>query len=189
MHLFKSLVLYMALLCGANAAFAADLSAVEGLREGDMKKLVIHDAPKPVGKTAFLSEDGGEMTLSELEGKWLVVNFWATWCAPCKEEMPELSALQEKFGGDDFEVVTIASSGQNPPPAIAAFFEEVEVSNLPGHREDRPALAREMGVMARPVTLIVSPEGQEVARLRGEADWFSDSAQSIVETLLSGDGG
>lgn len=185
MRIVTSLVLYIALMAGANAAMAADYSEAEALRDGDMKKLVFHEAPKALGTTAFETEDGGEMTLADYAGKVLVVNFWATWCGPCKTEMPQLSALQEELGGARFEVVTIASGGRNPRPAIADFFAEVEVDNLPSHRDNRSALAREMGIMARPVTILVSEDGQEIARMRGEADWSSDSAKAIVGSLIA----
>lgn len=185
MRLFRSALLYLAVGLGANAALASDLSAVDALREGDMKKLVFADA-KPVSANAFQTEDGADMTLSDYQGKWVLVNFWATWCAPCREEMPMLSALQEEFGGDAFEVVTIAT-GRNPPPAMKTFFDEIEVTNLPLHRDPKQAVAREMAVLGLPITVLMNPEGQEVARLRGDANWSSDSAKAIIKALISDD--
>ncbi|SMC65789.1 TlpA family protein disulfide reductase [Primorskyibacter flagellatus] len=187
MRLFRSALLYLALGLGANAALASDLSAIDALREGDMKKLVFTDA-KPVSANAFQTVDGAEMTLSEYQGKWVLVNFWATWCAPCRKEMPMLSALQEEFGGDAFEVVTIAT-GRNPPPAMKTFFKEIGVSNLPLHRDPKQAVAREMAVLGLPITVLMNPEGQEVARLQGDADWASDSAKAIIKTLISDETG
>jgi len=178
----KSMVLYMALVFGANTAFA-EAALISDLREGDMKKLVVHSEPKEVPSTPFNGEDGAEMTLADYAGKITVVNFWATWCAPCRHEMPMLSDLQTNLGGDDFEVVTIAT-GRNAPVAMKKFFEEINVDNLPLHADPRMTLSRQMGVLGLPVTVIVDRDGQEIARLQGDADWSSESAATILKTLI-----
>ena len=179
----------MAVVYTALAALAipahADVSGAAALREGDMKKLQFHSDAKAVSDAEFITFDGAPMTLEAYEGKWVVLNFWATWCAPCRKEMPMLSALQTELGGDDFAVVTIAT-GRNPPPAMQRFFDEIGVDNLPLHRDPRQKLAREMAVLGLPITVILSPDGDEVARLRGDADWSSDSAKAILQTLIAG---
>jgi thiol-disulfide isomerase/thioredoxin len=172
----------MALAVGANGAVAQTAEIAE-LRTGDMKKLVVHSEAKPVPAEAFKSEDGGDMTLSDYEGKITLVNFWATWCAPCRHEMPMLSALQEQLGGEEFEVVTIAS-GRNAPSAMKKFFAEIGVDNLPLHADPKMGLSRQMGVLGLPVTVILDRQGQEIARLQGDADWSSDSAKTILQTLI-----
>ncbi|GHG88843.1 TlpA family protein disulfide reductase [Pseudodonghicola xiamenensis] len=187
MRLFRSLTLYMALLLGANAAFAADLSELGALREGDMKKLALHAEPKPVSELPFQLADGaGTATLADFRGKYLLLNFWATWCAPCRKEMPMLAALQEEFGGDRFQVVTIAT-GRNSPAGIRKFFDEIGVTDLPRYQDPKQALARDMAVLGLPVTVIVDPEGREIGRLMGDADWSSDSAKAIISALLLDD--
>ena len=180
MRLVSSL-LYIAALACANVA-AADIA---DLREGDMKKLVVHEAPKDTSSAAFLTGEGdATSTLDAYAGKYTLVNFWATWCAPCRKEMPTLSALQESFGGDQFQVVTIAT-GRNSPEGIAAFFEEEGIANLPHFRDPKQAVAREMAVLGLPITVLLDPQGKEIARLTGDADWNSDSARKIVEELLN----
>ncbi len=114
-----------------------------------MKKLDFHAAPKTAGTADFTTFEGEPLNRSRLRGKWVLVNFWATWCAPCRKEMPMLSALQEELGGDGFEVVTIATA-RNPPQAMETFFEEIGVTNLPLHRDPRSELAREMAVLGLP---------------------------------------
>ena len=104
--MLRFLVLYTALALGANVAAAADLSA---LKEGDMKKLILTEPPVPAPDTVFQDEAGGEKRLSDWQGKVILVNFWATWCAPCRAEMPALDRLQAELGSDRFEVVTIAT--------------------------------------------------------------------------------
>lgn len=174
----------MGLLGAANAA-TADTALIEGLRAGDMEKLAVHAMPVAAAADAFEGEDGAAMTLSDFEGQVVVLNFWATWCAPCREEMPTLSALQADLGGEAFRVVTIAT-GRNDPVAMRQFFDEIGVDNLPLHRDPRQGLARSMGVLGLPVTVILDRDGQEVARLMGDADWNSESARAIVAALIDG---
>lgn len=179
----KSAALYLALALFANTAAAQDIA---DLREGDMRKLVVHDAPKPLPAIPFETFEGAETSLAAYEGQIVVLNFWATWCAPCRHEMPTLSALQEALGGADAAVVTIAT-GRNPPQGMRAFFNEIGVENLPLYRDPRQALARNFGVLGLPVTLILDREGNEVARLQGDADWASDSAKAIIAALVAGE--
>jgi len=181
MHL-KSLALYTALALGAITAHADP--ALEALREGDMKKLMFHSAPEVVPSTVFFDEVEGEHSLEQFRGKHVLVNFWATWCAPCRKEMPMLSNLQSEFQGDGFEVVTIAT-GRNSLTAMKKFLEEINVDNLPLYRDPKQQLAREMAILGLPITVLLDPEGREIARLRGDADWDSESAKAIIAALLT----
>ena len=181
----RLIVLYMALALGANGA-VADIADIAAMREGDMKKLNLHSAPKEVSSAGFVHEDGSEATLADFRGKHVLLNFWAVWCGPCKVEMPMLSELQAEMGGEAFDVVTLATS-RNPPPAIKKFFEERGIDNLPLHRDPDSAVAREMGVFGLPVTVILNPDGQEIGRLQGEADWSSDNAKAILQALIDAD--
>lgn len=185
MRRISHLILYIGLALGANGA-VAEMSDLEALREGDMKKLAFHASPEDAPGIEFETEDGSTRTLADYEGRHVVLNFWATWCAPCREEMPTLSALQETLGSDDFAVVTIAT-GRNPPPAMKKFFDDIGVDNLPLHRDPKSALARDMGVFGLPITVLLDPQSREIARLQGDADWNSDSAQAIISAWI-GDG-
>lgn len=173
--------LYTGAFFAANAATAQDLAA---LREGDMRKLVIHEEPQAVSEAAFEGEGGAETTLQDLAGEVVVLNFWATWCAPCREEMPTLARLQEALGEEGVRVVTLAT-GRNDPLEVDRFLSEVGAEDLPRWRDPRQALARGMGVLGLPVTVILNREGQEVARLTGDADWSSDSALAILRALAA----
>ena len=180
MRIFLS-VLYTALVLTANAAHA-DTSQLEALREGTMKKLIFSE-PAPVSEETFTHADGGEFQLSDFQGKHVLVNFWATWCAPCRKEMPMLSELQSEFGGDAFEVVTIAT-GRNELAGIRRFLDEIDVDNLPLFLDPKQGLARDMAVLGLPITVILDPEGREIARMRGDAEWNSDSAKAIIAALI-----
>lgn len=128
--------------------------------------------------------EGPPRSLSSFEYDSLIVNFWATWCAPCREEMPSLEALQRQFGSDQFEVVTLAT-GRNSPQAIRRFFEEIGVENLSMYRDINQQIARQMSVMGLPITLVIDPQGREIARLMGDAHWDSPEAFAFFEALLA----
>ncbi|WP_299375260.1 TlpA disulfide reductase family protein [uncultured Tateyamaria sp.] len=179
--------LYMALTVGAIPAHA-DTDAAIAARTGDMKKLVFHGTPEAVSTVAYdLADGAGTGTLADYEGKHILVNFWATWCAPCRHEMPMLAELQTELGGDAFEVVTIAT-GRNNPAAIVKFFDEIGVNNLPRHQDPKQKLAAQMGIFGLPITVLIDPEGREIARLRGDADWSSDSAKAVITALIGAEG-
>lgn len=177
----RSAVLYTALLFGANPA-AADIAAADALRDGDMKKLGFTD-PQPLPEVGLVGMDDAPRALSEFRGKWVVLNFWATWCPPCRKEMPGLGALQTELGGDRFEVVTVAS-GRNAVPAIEEFFAEAGVTHLTALRDPKGELSRAMGVLGLPVTVILNPEGQEVGRLIGDAEWNAPEARAVLSALM-----
>lgn len=172
-------VLYTALVLGANLA-SADVAS---LREGDMKKLMLLEAPVAVPEAVLLDAEDAEHSLAEYKGKWVVLNFWATWCAPCRREMPSLERLQAAM--PEVAVVPVAT-GRNAVEGIRRFFEEAGVTTLPILRDPQSELAHAMGVMGLPVTVILNPEGQEVARLIGDAEWDSESAKAVMAALAKG---
>lgn len=193
MRIAKWIAVYTALLVGANAAHADP--ALADLREGTMRKLQFHSEPRLVSAASFATPEGEEFTLEDWRGKYVLLNFWATWCAPCRHEMPALDALQREFRGDRFEVVTIAS-GRNTLSGINRFFADPAphsdpelsappITDLPILLDPKANLGAEMGVFSMPVTVIIDPDGQEIARMSGGAEWYSDSARAIISTLIA----
>lgn len=179
-------VLYAAVALGANPVFAqgSDYAALRDLRRGDMRKLAVADLPEPASQVAFENAEGKAVTLARYRGQTVLVNFWATWCAPCRAEMPSLDALQQELGGADFQVVTIAT-GRNPLPAIRKFFAEVGVTGLPVLRDPKMALSRDMGVLGLPASIILNADGAEVARMTGDADWYSEDALLFLRAVIA----
>lgn len=181
---FLAALVYTGLALLANPA-AADLATAAALRDGDMKKLILHEAPRPFADVALVDASGAETRLSDHQGNWLVVNFWATWCAPCRKEMPTLSRLQDAMQDAPVEVITVAT-GRNQPAAIDAFFDEIGVDNMPDYRDPKQMLARQSGIMGLPVTVLLDPQGNEAGRLIGDAHWDSESAIAVLRALSSG---
>ncbi len=192
----KSALVYMALAACAIAAVAfvalrdpatqgtaSNMSAAAALREGDMKKLNFHSDLRAISEKPFVTTDGNKRALADYQGKVVLLNFWATWCAPCRKEMPMLAELQRQMGGDAFQVVTLAT-GRNPLPAMQKFFDEIGVDNLPLYRDPKQEIARDMSVLGLPATVLIDREGREIARMTGDADWSGASARAILEHVI-----
>jgi thiol-disulfide isomerase/thioredoxin len=182
-------LLYAVLLACANPAAAGGLTpearaGLERLREGDMRKLVLHEAPVDVAEVPFTDRDGNETTLAASNGRFRIVNFWATWCAPCRHEMPSLDALQRDRGGPDLEVIAIAT-GRNNPESIDEFLAEAKITDLATWLDPKSKLAAAMNVPGLPVTVILDRDGHEVARLLGGADWNSPDAHAVLDALIA----
>lgn len=180
-------LLYAAAIIGANPALAQSLTAeqraeLEAMRAGDMRKLVIHPEPVAVPDEVYFDREEGEHRLADSDGKIRLVNFWATWCAPCREEYPALDALERERGGADFAVIPIAT-GRNEAEAIDRFLKEANITTLSTWLDPKSRLARGMDVMGLPVTVILNREGAEIARLMGGADWSGAEAKAILDYL------
>ncbi|WP_163848999.1 TlpA disulfide reductase family protein [Pseudooceanicola aestuarii] len=178
-------LVYTGLALGAISA-QAETPDITPMLTGEMKKLAVHSKAKPLADVAWQAPDG-TARLSEYRGKWVLLNFWAVWCAPCREEMPTLAALQQAEEGSDFAVLTLAT-GPNQPAAMNKFLTEANAESLPRYRDPKSEQARAAGVFGLPVTVIVNPEGEEIARLIGTADWNSEEARSLLATLRAARG-
>ncbi|WP_022704666.1 TlpA family protein disulfide reductase [Pseudorhodobacter ferrugineus] len=176
-------VLYTACALGANPV-QADVAAAQSALAGDMRKLVFHEQAKDLPPEVLADMAGADRNLAEWQGQWVVLNFWATWCAPCRKEMPSLDRLAAAVADTGVTVVTVAT-GRNPPAAVARFFEEIGVQNLPVLLDPKSALARQMEIIGLPLTVILDPEGREVARLIGDAEWDSADARAMLDALTA----
>ena len=104
-------------------------SILEEFKVGEMKKLILHETPKALSEEVFYKPNGDPVILESFSESLTLVNFWATWCAPCLKEMPSLSNLQKIKGGKNFNVVTIATM-RNSPKSVDKFFEKMSIDNL-----------------------------------------------------------
>ncbi len=136
----------------------------------------------------FLDKDGQSLELSAFHGRVVLINFWATWCAPCLAEMPSLNRLQialgnEDLAGADFQVITIAT-GRNENADIDSFFTNQSITHLTRYRDPNLRLALALGAGSLPTTVLMDRNGFIIARLQGEADWDSEAALGLIERLM-----
>jgi thiol-disulfide isomerase/thioredoxin len=141
----------------------------------------------PAGNFALvapLQADGTEADMKVYRGKTLLVNFWATWCAPCIEELPALGKLQESLGGDQFAVVTIALD--EPDAAkVAPFLAQHGAGNLPALIDGKRTVDKVMRVSALPTSILVDRDGMIRASLTGDADWTCGKALAAVKAFIA----
>lgn len=143
----------------------------------------VYDSPRPLAGVPFVNEEGAQISLSDFRGKTVLLNLWATWCVPCREEMPTLDRLEAKLGGKDFEVVAL-SLDQEGVAVVKEFYEELGLENLGIYVDDRiraPALLSVIGV---PATLLIDRDGLEIGRKLGPAEWDSPAVVAEIERYL-----
>jgi thiol-disulfide isomerase/thioredoxin len=139
--------------------------------------------PKPVPELTFFDVDGNEVSLADFRGEVVVLNLWATWCAPCRREMPSLDRLQAKYGGDGLEVIAL-SLDRGDIAKVRAFFDELAISNLAVYQDPKGRAGRELAAPGLPTTVVIDRAGQEVGRLLGPAEWDSADALALIQSLL-----
>lgn len=133
--------------------------------------------------TKITDEAGKIMTLNDLKGQNLLINFWATWCVPCREEMPELDALQAARGNDDFKVIAI-SVDRGGLEASRAFLDEIGVQHLDLYYDEKGTLARKMKTIGYPTTILITKAGKQFGILTGPAHWNSAKAHALIDRLI-----
>ncbi len=164
-----------------NVAAAADRAAAAPA----LQNFVLKPAPAPLPEVEFQDADGKLHTLAEFNGKVILVNFWATWCAPCRQEMPSLDRLQQAMGSKDFAVVIISLDRAGYAKA-AAFLNEIGVRNLTTFIDPGIKAARKLGALGLPVTLLLNRKGDEIGRLTGPAEWDSAEAKTLIAQYVGG---
>ena len=150
------------------------------------------EAPKPLPELEFVNGKASEMTLDAFKGQTILLNIWATWCVPCREEMPALDRLQAKLGGPDFQVVAL-SIDRDGLPAVQAFYKELGLQSLGIYVDQSSRAAYELGAVGIPTTLLVDPEGRETGRTIGLAEWDGEEVaqfltQYLARQAVAGDG-
>jgi len=146
-----------------------------------LKKLTVLETPPVQPSMIFKSPDGVEMRLADYQGKVILVNIWATWCAPCIAEMPMLDELQAQKGGADFEVVTI--SLDRTAEEAQAWFKKNGINNLPLWHDSSYAVSSKLELPGLPTSIFYNRQGREIARIPGEVDWTSKEALALVDYL------
>ena len=141
-------------------------------------------APRSLPNIAFEDEKGQKRTLADFKGKVMLLNIWATWCPPCRKEMPTLDRLQQRLGGSDFEVVAL-SIDRDGVPAVRKFFKEIGVRALAVYVDRNAEAGFSLGIVGVPTTLLIDRSGQEIGRLAGPAEWDSPKVMETIRRYLA----
>jgi thiol-disulfide isomerase/thioredoxin len=139
--------------------------------------------PAPAPEVTFLDAEGEELSLADFAGKVVVLNLWATWCAPCREEMPSLDRLQAEHGGEDLQVVALSLDRGESLDKIRRFYDEVGIEHLALYRDPKATVSRAFRAPGLPTTIVIDAEGREVGRVLGGAEWDSEEAIALLKTI------
>jgi thiol-disulfide isomerase/thioredoxin len=172
----------------ACAAKTERANALAATAVGHVAAMLPASPPQSLASLQFNDPSGAPTTIGAMSGKILLVNLWATWCAPCRAEMPALDALQKEMGGADFEVVAVnVDTGDDVKPK--KFLAETGIRNLTYYRENTLAffntLKKRGLALGLPVTLLVDRDGCMLANMNGPAEWASDDARALVRAALA----
>ncbi|HEX6958399.1 MAG TPA: TlpA disulfide reductase family protein [Ferrovibrio sp.] len=162
-----------------GGAFAARLPL-----SGDMRKLTLSYDRKPVADVEFRDENDRPVTLEAFRGKVIALNLWASWCVPCREEMPALNKLQAERGGKDFAVIAVAQD-RSGRAKVEKFLAEVGADKIVPYLDTSMKSGRSWGAVGLPTTILIDRQGREVGRLLGGADWASPAALELIDALIN----
>ncbi len=178
---------------GLAAAIALAATVGFGLADerpeprGAVRHFTYTEPPRPVPPTPFVDQAGGAASLSDFRGRAVLVNFWATWCAPCIREMPALDRLQAALGGAGFTVLVV-SIDRGGAKVAAPFLERLGVTRLSTYLDPKRKLAVAMAVVGLPTSILIDRTGREVGRVQGPAEWDTPEAHELIRHFMTAPG-
>lgn len=156
----------------------------KALATGPMAGVVIHPSRKALGAFTFKDATGTDVDLAAWKGRVVLLNLWATWCTPCRKEMPDIAKLQKELGGADFEVVAL-SVDRKGLEASQAFLKDIGADNLKAYTDQPSASLAAIQALGLPASILIDRNGKEAARILGPADWASPEAQAMIKALIA----
>jgi thiol-disulfide isomerase/thioredoxin len=163
-------------------------SKIAPLARGEVAAVTVAKTPLRVPALAFQDAGGKPLNLENWRGRTVLVNLWATWCVPCRKEMPALDALQQRLGGPKFEVVAVNIDTRDPDKP-KAFLNEIGVKTLAYYADPNAKVFQDLKSIGRafgmPTTLLIDPNGCEIGTIAGPAEWASDDAVKLIEAALA----
>jgi thiol-disulfide isomerase/thioredoxin len=175
---------------GADPACKASVETAQRLAplaRGEVAAVAVASAPRALPALAFKDASGADKSLADWRGRTVLLNLWATWCVPCRKEMPALDALQAKLGGADFEVVSVNIDTRDTDKP-RAWLKDVGVNTLAYYADHSAKVFQDLKAIGKafgmPTTLIVDRNGCELATLAGPAEWASGDALKLVTAAL-----
>ena len=171
-------------LCRATLDLARHIAP---LVHGEVAAVTIAEEARKIPALAFRDADGTVHSLSDWRGRTVLLNLWATWCVPCRKEMPALDALEDKLGGPDFEVVAVNIDTRDPDKP-RAWLRDIGIGHLAYYADANAKVFQDLKAVGKaigmPTTLLVDPNGCEIASLAGPAEWASADGVKLVSAAL-----
>ena len=175
-----------ALVAGGVAYYVTRGSTAHGPSlEGPMAAFEIFDTPRPAPEITFSDAAGNSLSLADFGGQVVLINLWATWCAPCVREMPSLDRLQAALGGDGFQVVAV-SIDHGGLDQVAPFFSDNGIEHLDAYTDPRGTVPRAFEARGFPTTVLIDREGRWVGTYERETEWDSSEAQAVIRHYRDG---
>jgi thiol-disulfide isomerase/thioredoxin len=182
-HLAWALFGAVALVVGGAGTYLASKQS-GGAIAGDSAVLRMHASPRELPEIAFVDGTGRPVTLADFRGRTVLLNVWATWCPPCREEMPSLDRLQKTLGGPAFEVVAL-SIDAGGAPVVKRFYDEIGIRSLAIYVDPGMHAAGQLAALGVPTTLLIDREGRELGRHAGPARWDDPDAVRLISRYLA----
>lgn len=154
------------------------------LSVGHMAAFVFKKTPETLPDFPFEDKDGKPRLLKDWEGKVVLLNLWATWCAPCRKEMPSLDRLQKDLGSDKFEVVAV-SADRTGIEGAKKFLDQIKVEKLGVYADPTVRIHSGLKAIGMPATVVIDAKGREVGRLVGPAEWDSEEAKTLLRAVIA----
>ncbi len=164
---------------------ASQAGPLGSLNKGAMAAFLVRSKPQELPEISVAQADGATKPFSDWRGEVVLLNIWATWCHPCREEMPTLDKLEAALGGSDFEVVAV-NIDKGGTEKAKTFLQETGVTHLALYTDPSSKLFSALKAVGMPTTLLINREGYEIGRLVGPADWDSPEALALIKAAIAG---
>jgi thiol-disulfide isomerase/thioredoxin len=170
--------------CPGAAAVAAKM---DPLAKGQVAAFNVNPAPQPLAPISFQTADGAKTSLADFKGKTVLLNLWATWCIPCRKEMPALNQLQADLGGKDFEVVAV-NIDQQAPERVERFLTDAGIDKLQRYADPSTGILQSLRneglAQGLPTSVILDKQGCRLGAMAGPAEWSSEEGKALVRAAI-----
>ena len=178
----------MTRVAGNGAAACTDsrpvVAALNPLAKGEVAAFIVAERPRPVPDLVFQDAEGRVRKLSEWRGRTVLLNLWATWCVPCRREMPALDRLQARLGGERFDVIAVDLDTRGPE-SVGKFLRDAGIDHLARYSDSSLKLFQDLKAQGRapglPTSLLIGPDGCELGYLPGPAEWDSPDGLALLD--------
>jgi thiol-disulfide isomerase/thioredoxin len=182
--LLAALAIASVIYIGGDKLSGAPTTGDKRVTTTSSRSFVMHEAPQPLAEITFDDGNGRARTLADFKGRTVLLNIWATWCVPCREEMPTLDALEAALGGPGFEVVAL-SLDRAGPEVVRRFYAEIGIQQLDLYIDASMQASFDLGAPGLPTTLLIDTEGRELGRLIGPAEWDTPEMVAFLKNHLT----